>query len=69
MAPPEAGPATDRQVARTAGQRKGAGPLTGAGVGTQLGAAFVPFLRNGRGHLAIEHIDHATHCTVAVHQG
>ncbi len=58
-----------RQVARTAGQREGTRPLTGAGVGTQLGAAFVPFLRDGRGHLAIEHIDHAAHGTVAVHQG
>ena len=58
-----------RQVASTAGQRESTRPLTGAGVGTQLGAAFVPFLRNGRGHLAIEHIDHAAHGAVAIHQG
>ena len=58
-----------RQVARTAGQRESTRPLTSAGVGTQLGAAFVPFLRNGRGHLAIEHIDHAAHGAVAIHQG
>ena len=56
------------QVARAAGQRDSAGLFAHCAAGAQLGAAFVALVGHGRGHLAVQHVDHAAHGAAAVDQ-
>ena len=58
----------NRQVARTAGQRKRARRFAGTAVGAQFSAAFVAFGGNGGGDFAVEHVDRAADCARAIHQ-
>ena len=56
------------QVACTAGELDGAGFLARGAAQAQLSAALVALLRDGRGNLVVQHVDHAANGAAAVDQ-